>query len=1038
MELTAESVQITGKDIVNYWLGLFPEIENEDKLQELLHMIGELSLECLIDETMQRQQELVSVPHERFAALMDKPLAEYLITHADRLERYVPFCHFFLPVVSHELGPFQSRLAEMEIVEDPVLFTEHTVKHILDSLFELAYRVIVLEVNAARMSGQLKGATSQERLTYFADVLLKDKSYLLSIYEEYSTLIEVLSITTRNYFNFTLEVLHNTATEKMSLESVFFMKEPMGRVVKLDTGAGDGHKGGKAVSIMHFTSGSKLVYKPRSLELEIGFNELLHWLNNQAAKAGKVLDFRTSRVYSLQDCGWMEFIENEECPDYQALERFYVRSGQILCLLYVLNSVDFHFENLIASGEHPMLIDMESIFHAVAKGEKKEEHSGYIKARKVINSSVNMISLLPTVLSKRSGADEISFDLGGLSVHEEQTIPIKSLFIDGIETDLVKVLRQDSVITPKSNNPVFEGRIVSSEDYVRHLKDGFSQMYLWIMNHKREVEHKVKMIFSAMRSRLIMKATAFYGQLLKIAAHPDFMRYEADRRMILHRVALKASEVQKWIVSSEYEDLYQNDIPYFTVDINDTRVINSRGEACEDLLERSSMSAVLEKLESLSLGDLNRQNEFIEMSYFNKRTDEADLTGVQLGTGPRKLTPERWLQVAKEIGEHILDSSISGRNDAGNPDKFWISTSLQGFEENIWKPDVLGFDLYNGNAGIALFLGYLGKITGRADFKEAAFEAMEMPKSIMQTLEKDQPYSIGAFTGLPGIMYTLHKLADLYRDETSIDFINAHMDTLGQVLLKDEIHDVIGGAAGAMAVALSMYNTPNEKLKRASLKLAMASRDQLMRSARQQEEMIFWPSVGDKSYSGFSHGSAGIITYMHKLYTLCGDKEILADLGRALRFERSLFSAGDGNWFVSDRRDKVSHGWCHGAPGMLVSKLLLLKTGYSDSQLEQEIETAVHTTMKYGIGNNPTYCHGDLGNLAALRFAGELTGNHQLLNQSNMAYQELFDQVLSKEWNQKNMKSGWSLSLMIGITGFGYSMLRQYAPDVVPEFLWLE
>lgn len=1039
MELAAESVQITGKDIVDYWLHLFPEIENEDSLKDLIHTIQALSLEGLIERSLDRmyQSEITDeLENAELARLINLELSPYLSEHAAEFERYVPFAHFVLPVVNAGLDSFIAELSQMEGTQDQDSFIGNTVKHILDHLFELSYRVIVLEVNAARMNGALKGGTSHERLSYFSEQLLTNKEYLLSLYKEYPALIELLNLAKDNYYHFTLEIIRNTAKHKPQLADKLNHGEPLGSLTKMETGAGDGHKGGKAVSILEFSCGRKLVYKPRSLELERGFNELLDWLNEQDIH--QVLDFRTSQVYTVDDYGWMEFIENEECEDPLALERFYNRSGQILCLLYVLNSVDFHFENLIASGEYPMLIDMESIFHAVVKGDKKEVNSGYIKAREVINASVNMISLLPTQLSKRSGADEVSFDLGGLSVKEEQTIPIKSLFIDGIETDSVKVLRKDSVITPKSNNPVFEGQIVSSEDYVPHLKYGFEQLYRWVMSHQSLVSGRIETIFSSMRSRLIVKATASYGQLLKIASHPDFMRSRDDRKMILHRVAIKAPEVQRWIVQSEYEDLYQNDIPYFTVWIGDTKIINSRNEECGDLLETSSMNAVQKKLAGLSEDDLNRQLEFIEMSYFNKRTDEADLTGVQLGIQVNKLTPERWLKTADEIGEHILKNSLSGINDAGNRDKFWISTSLQGFEENIWKPDVLGFDMYNGNAGIALFLGYLGKITGREDFKEASFQAMEMPRSIMQNLEKDQPYSMGAFTGLPGIMYTLHKLAELYKDDESIDFINAHMDTLLAMLATDEIHDVIGGAAGAMAIALSLSESSNTRLRESSLRLAHASYEQLMKSCKEEAGMIYWPSVGDKSYSGFSHGSAGIIAYMHKLYTRTGNQDILSNISKALRFERNLYSAKDHNWFVSDQRDKVSNGWCHGAPGMLLSKLMLKEQGYTDALLELELDTAIRTTGQHGIGNNPTYCHGDLGNLAVLRYAAQSRGDTRLMDQAVSAYQYLFDEVLSREWNQKNMKSGWSLSLMIGITGFGYSMLKNYAPDEVPEFLWLQ
>ena len=40
------------------------------------------------------------------------------------------------------------------------------------------------------------------------------------------------------------------------------------------------------------------------------------------------------------------------------MKRFYERQGGYLALLYMLQATDFHHENLIAAGEHPVLLDL--------------------------------------------------------------------------------------------------------------------------------------------------------------------------------------------------------------------------------------------------------------------------------------------------------------------------------------------------------------------------------------------------------------------------------------------------------------------------------------------------------------------------------------------------------------------------------------------------------------------------------------------------------------------------------------------------------
>ncbi len=61
--------------------------------------------------------------------------------------------------------------------------------------------------------------------------------------------------------------------------------------------------------------------------------------------------------------GWTEFVEAQACDTPEQVQRFYERQGGYLALLYFLEATDFHLENLIAAGEHPVLVDLEALFH---------------------------------------------------------------------------------------------------------------------------------------------------------------------------------------------------------------------------------------------------------------------------------------------------------------------------------------------------------------------------------------------------------------------------------------------------------------------------------------------------------------------------------------------------------------------------------------------------------------------------------------------------------------------------------------------------
>ena len=54
----------------------------------------------------------------------------------------------------------------------------------------------------------------------------------------------------------------------------------------------------------------------------------------------------------------------------------------------------------------------------------------------------------------------------------------------------------------------------------------------------------------------------------------------------------------------------------------------------------------------------------------------------------------------------------------GDGDAAWIGLSLT--DGRHWDLAPLGYDLYNGLPGVALFLGYLGSVTGAARYAELA------------------------------------------------------------------------------------------------------------------------------------------------------------------------------------------------------------------------------------------------------------------------------------------------------------------------------
>ncbi len=217
-------------------------------------------------------------------------------------------------------------------------------------------RTLVLELHVARVQGRLQGEAAEERFQHFFQQLGQLEN-MLSLLEEYAVLARQLVETLDRWVSCDLELLERLCADWQQIQSLFLPARDAGVLIKIEQGAGDTHRGGHNVTILTWSSGFRLVYKPRALTLDLHFQELLTWLNIQ----GQQPAFRTLTLIDKQTYGWCEFVPASDCASREEVERFYQRQGGYLALLYALEATDFHGQNLIASGEYPILVDLEAL-----------------------------------------------------------------------------------------------------------------------------------------------------------------------------------------------------------------------------------------------------------------------------------------------------------------------------------------------------------------------------------------------------------------------------------------------------------------------------------------------------------------------------------------------------------------------------------------------------------------------------------------------------------------------------------------------------
>jgi type 2 lantibiotic biosynthesis protein LanM len=288
------------------------------------------------------------------------------------------------------------------------------------------------------------------------------------------------------------------------------------------------------------------------------------------------------------------------------------------------------------------------------------------------------------------------------------------------------------------------------------------------------------------------------------------------------------------------------------------------------------------------------------------------------------------------------------------------------------------------------------------------------------------------------VIYTLAHLSSLWCEPSLVDDASALVEPLGPLIEADSRFDIISGAAGCIGALAALYScAPSERI----LAAAIHCGEHLVRKAVTQDCGVGWISpAARRPLTGFSHGAAGISWALLRLFELSGDERFLSTALLGIQYERSQFSSKLGNWLdlrAADHDGACMTAWCHGAPGIGLSRLLSLPW-IDIPETRSEIDTALETTVKSGFGGNHSLCHGDLGNVDVLLEAGLRLGEPKWRTAAYRAAGMLLESIERNGRLCGNPVEIESPGFMTGLAGIGYELLRLAAPDRIPSVLALE
>jgi type 2 lantibiotic biosynthesis protein LanM len=889
-------------------------------------------------------------------------------------------------------------------------------------LFDVLSKTLVLELAVASRRKVLAGKSAKERFAFFCDCLA-DHNFARALLEQYPVLIRRIATMACNWEASILAMLSRLAESRQALRCKFFGGDDPGPLVSAKA-MGDTHCGGQSVHILHFEAGHCLVYKPRPVALEACFFDLIAWLNRNGCEP----DLKEVCTLDEGRFGWMEFVEAKPCRTRDEIERFFVRQGAQIALTYVLGGTDLHSENVIAHGEYPVLVDLETLFQTPLPS--KDLTGATALGWRTLQVSVMGTLLLPQPMFL--AGDEHWIDLSALGHSEGQLTPFRVPVWRGSSTDRMRLLHKRIPMPGGLSLPEYKSMREPGSRNVDLVVRGFRYAYEFLCSRKAALLSKSSPLASGLgkSARRVFRNTDWYARLLAASHHPRYLDDAITLETFLHNRLRAGSDDTPWlsaIEDAEVADLLSGDIPYFASSVGEpARLIASAETNC--VLPGDGWEECRVRVRAMSDTDRDRQTWLVRvaMTDLGALADAAARIRTESASDP---TPERLIATAERIGDRICELAITDGERAT-----WLVPTVA--SENRLMNGVAGLDLYNGLPGIALFLGHLGAVAGNGRYSRFAAAAMAEALALYKVTDSGA-LSLGAYDGIGGLSYALLHLASLLdHPEWIVEAAEILQKAARRAARSSEI-DIMSGKAGFIVAALAVHHRKNDATLIRSLRpLALELRRLAAASGKRDESLL--PTKAD---AGVAYGRAGIGFALSRWAEVTGDDSFRADATELIRFDLEAIDTrrSESPELTATSGRNASHlGWCR---GWLGAALVALQAKPPAMMIEPDqyfwFRRIADEIIGFGIDGPLCLCHGALGHMEFLAAAVE-RGVPNDLNAAATWRRRLLARLTGGDWVADIGHIIESPSLMLGLAGTGYSLLRTVQPQLIPSVLTLE
>lgn len=837
---------------------------------------------------------------------------------------------------------------------------------------------------------------------------------IYEIASEYPMCFKLLVNSAELYIKNINELFKRINEDISDIQDGIFSGHKLQKITSIKPALSDPHNGGKMVCMITFDREHSMIYKPRSMDVDVAWNSFL----NKLCSVSSVFSMVSLKIINKNEYGYVEYVKR---TDTEQVDLYYKNAGVLLCLVSLFGGSDFHYENLIANGTTPVLIDLETIITP----KPKRVFAEFEKGKDTINAAnVGRTLLLPRwVGNSVNNAREI----GGFS----------------------------SLSDYGKNYHFNNGKKTSADQYISDFLNGYKQAYDYIVKNKEKVLAMISgCAFDKCKYRYVFRRTALYYNLYRHFLHAAFMKNALLYDAVLTRLgagvlltfADKTADGLWNMVTSEKNAIGNGDIPYFYCEGNSTSIIDASKLLIEDFFEISPIETVEKNMNAMSEEQLDCDIKFIRNSLILSSNQSQEQIGTELLSYQNikrdraEIDKTAILDEIDRIYEILKDYRIKELD-------FEYYAPVRDRKTTRYNLDILEDTYYSGTWGILLFYSAYARLKNDYELKNEILEKItELTEVYFKSDDQSIYLDLGIAQGVSGVLKCLMCIGEIFKNEELYAIAEKiALKVKPEFVSRCKETDFFGGLAGFVYSCSQLYfKTGNHAL----ITIIREAAEELVKRATRYNNTLLWQtSMEYYPITGLAHGQSGYAVAMASAYKVLGEEKYIDLLKGVVEYEETAYDATQNNWLdyrkfnVARRQQQTGeqynkrfmYGCCAGAPGIGMSRLILKNLLDNTDVFDIDIERAEKFCTEEEIVGNDSFCCGSMGWIDLLAELSVKNNNTSLLSEAKKIAAAVIPSNSGTDYVLSNLKGIYDIAFFKGMSGIGYQMIRLLDAEAVPS-----